>query len=417
MKHKARKKKKSKIWIILIFAVVAYFVLSNGDKKTETVRAMSLPSSTEVVISESATSTLYQTSTPIPTITPTPTSIPISKKEPQPTEKIAEKSQYPFSGYISIDEIVVQNEPTFSSESVTTLWYGTDITVLDLVPGIKGTKQSWYEINFTKNNKILKGYVPIRSVSPLTSMQVYNATISLDALLSNKQALPTGYSDSVPKEGNAVVVFQDYGVYTGSFKDGQRSGQGSFIWETKDRYDGQWEKDQINGKGILTWADGTVYNGTFSKGKLTQGNITVSLNDRRKIVYTVSDGIIKQKCTLTWPDGTTIVGNCKNNSFVGEVTISYANGDKYIGQLQDGLKSGQGIYTWKNGASYKGEWSKDQMDGDGYYYFSTDKKINYLQGKFKNNQPYGTITYMGTNGIKYDTVWSNGTCTKISVKK
>ena len=431
MKQKANKpvqqRKRNKVFLLITVLFLITVLSGCGKESQSQTRALaaSVPKATEVVMVKTPSPTTKPTNTSKPKNTPTtkpthrPTDSPVNTPTSTPifATKTTEKSQYPFYGYISVDEIIIRNEPTFSSDSVATLWNGADITVLNIAAGTKGTKQSWYEISFEKNKKTLKGYVPITSVSPLVSMQVYNASISLNDLLENKKALPTGSSSSVPKEGKAVVVFQDYGIYSGNFKASQRSGQGSFIWQNQDRYDGEWEKDQISGKGTLTWADGTIYKGTFSKGKLTNGSITLFLKDKRKIVYTVSNNDIQQKCSLIWPDGTTLEGKYKNSAFVGEVTILYANGDKYIGELKNGLKSGKGTYTWKNGASYNGEWATDQMNGNGSYYFSSNKKSNYLQGKFKNNQPYGTITYTATNGLKYDTMWSNGTCTSITVKK
>lgn len=57
------------------------------------------------------------------------------------------------------------------------------------------------------------------------------------------------------------------------------------------------------------------------------------------------------------------------------------------------------------------------MSGTGTYYFGKNEKNNYLKGEFSVNAPLGTITYVSSAGIRYDTTWKNGKCASIKVKR
>ncbi len=173
-----------------------------------------------------------------------------------------------------------------------------------------------------------------------------------------------GFVEGVPG-GNTVstLVIKGLGTYTGSFINGKRSGEGTFLWDNGVSYTGSWKDDKMNGIGVLTFMDGSVY-----KGSLVQ------------------------------------------NAFEGHIDIAYANGDTYSGDVTNNQKNGNGTYTWKNGASYTGDWKDDKMNGTGAYYFTNDRTARRLFGKFENNHPQGKLNYWTDNGLVYETVWSSGTC-------
>lgn len=55
--------------------------------------------------------------------------------------------------------------------------------------------------------------------------------------------------------------------YNGSFKDGQRHGQGTWVADSSkksDTYEGTYQNDLKSGNGKYTWANGSIYIGTFS---------------------------------------------------------------------------------------------------------------------------------------------------------
>ena len=280
--------------------------------------------------------------------------------------------------------------------------------------------KGWLLVEVEKNGETVQGYVLKSGVERAVQMQMYSGIYSLTSLRTGEwKNAQTGETGAAPQDETATVEYEGYGVYSGAFSGGKRSGDGTFLWENGENYVGEWKSDQISGKGILTQLDGTVQSGTFRKGKLYTGNITIPQTDGSTLMRTLSEGKLRTSGTLTWPDGTTIEGklSAKTGSFIESVTISYPNGDIYTGTLSGNLKSGKGTYTWANGAHYTGAWSGDQMSGTGTYYFGKNEKNNYLKGEFSVNAPLGTITYVSSAGIRYDTTWKNGKCASIKVKR
>ena len=62
--------------------------------------------------------------------------------------------------------------------------------------------------------------------------------------------------------------YSDGSVYVGEFKDGERSGQGTFTFTDGNVYVGEFEDGQFNGQGTLTDVDGDVYVGELKDGQL-----------------------------------------------------------------------------------------------------------------------------------------------------
>ena len=280
--------------------------------------------------------------------------------------------------------------------------------------------KGWLLVKVEINGETVQGYVLKSGVERAVQMQVYSGTYSLTNLrMGEWKNTQTSETSAAPQDGTATVEYEGYGVYSGAFSRGKRNGDGTFLWENGENYVGEWKDDQISGKGVLTQLDGTIQSGTFRKGKLYTGNVTIPQSDGGTLVRTLSEGKLRTSGTLTWPDGTTIKGklSAKTGAFIESVTISYPNGDIYTGTLSGNLKSGKGTYTWANGAHYAGAWSGDQMSGTGTYYFGKNEKNNYLKGEFSANAPLGTITYVSSTGIRYDTTWKDGRCASIKAKR
>lgn len=220
-------------------------------------------------------------------------------------------------------------------------------------------------------------------------------------------------NDKIGSSG--TMTFANLGVYEGEFANGIRSGIGVFTWDNGDQYYGAWANDQIEGEGILTLADGTVLEGTFSKSILTKGTATYAV-DGGKATRDILKGKTQATVQIAYDNGTVVSGKLNGEEFTGNVTITYASGDKYFGTLVSGFKSGKGTYTWSSGAHYVGEWSNDKMNGTGKYYYTSDETILYLTGSFVNGSPDGSLIYVSDNKLKYQTVWKNGDCTKITYK-
>ena len=279
-------------------------------------------------------------------------------------------------------------------------------------------EHTWESKDNMINTKILP-YVTKKGVERAVEMTVYSGAYNLDELSAGVfRQSEAGQTTSAPQDGEATVVYEGYGTYSGSFANGKRNGAGTFLWENGDAYTGEWKADKPAGKGTLTLADGTVQQGTFRAGKLYSGSADIPQTDGGVLTRSVSEGEVRSAATLTWPDGTVLSGkiSAKTGTFTGDVTIAYPNGDSYVGALADSLKSGKGTYTWKNGAHYTGEWKEDKMEGKGTYYFGKSEKNDYIKGQFSANAPKGTMDYVSQQGLHYNTTWRNGKCVSISAK-
>ena len=73
------------------------------------------------------------------------------------------------------------------------------------------------------------------------------------------------YTDSEKTSG--VQTFENGDVYTGSFLDGKKHGQGILETRSKRIYDGGWENDVPHGLGVNTFPNGKIYKGEYKLGR------------------------------------------------------------------------------------------------------------------------------------------------------
>jgi len=144
------------------------------------------------------------------------------------------------------------------------------------------------------------------------------------------------------KDGKAKISYPNGDVYEGTYLNGLRHGDGSYVFaKQKGAYNGSWEAGHKTGKGEFKYPDGSRYKGGWN-------------SDKRH----------------------------------GKGTYYYANGDVYCGDWNMGVKCGHGSYvnaadgsklvgTWSEGKIVEGDW---EMKGATY------------TGKFENGQPVGKGT-------------------------
>ena len=66
-------------------------------------------------------------------------------------------------------------------------------------------------------------------------------------------------------KGTFTYPFGD--KYVGEYKDGNRSGQGTYTWENPwEQYVGQWLNAKKHGYGKVTYSDGIVKEGLWKEG-------------------------------------------------------------------------------------------------------------------------------------------------------
>jgi len=59
----------------------------------------------------------------------------------------------------------------------------------------------------------------------------------------------------------------DNEVYVGEYRNGLKSGYGSYNYSDGSKYYGDWSNDTMEGKGTMEYPDGSKYKGRWRKGK------------------------------------------------------------------------------------------------------------------------------------------------------
>ena len=90
-------------------------------------------------------------------------------------------------------------------------------------------------------------------------------TVAVDSLIAYYEDYSSGYHE---------ITYNDGSTNRGYFKNGERSGQGTYT-SSNYTYEGNWQNDQQNGYGVAVWPNEKrqdymyKYEGNFSKGKMT----------------------------------------------------------------------------------------------------------------------------------------------------
>lgn len=90
-------------------------------------------------------------------------------------------------------------------------------------------------------------------------------------------------------------------------------------------------------------------------------------------------------------------GLLKNHLCEGKGTIYYDNGDKFVGTFINGYKEGYGEFYYNfDKTCYKGNFHLGLREGIGYIVDQNNRLI--IEGRFKNNNPYGRVIEYSPNG-------------------
>ena len=73
------------------------------------------------------------------------------------------------------------------------------------------------------------------------------------------------------RNGNGKMVYEDGGVYIGTWKSGYKNEQGLMKWANGDSYEGGWKRDLMDGLGKFTHHQGKVLKGTFKCNYFIEG--------------------------------------------------------------------------------------------------------------------------------------------------
>jgi formylglycine-generating enzyme required for sulfatase activity len=109
--------------------------------------------------------------------------------------------------------------------------------------------------------------------------------------------------------------------------------------------------------------------------------------------------------TYIYPDGSTYVGQWRDQQFDGQGTFTYSDGCVYIGEWKKNQRSGKGSFSRPNGAKYQGQWKNDMFDGEGTYFYPDG---SLYVGHWENNMRTGPGIYTAANRHQYQGNWKNG---------
>jgi len=152
------------------------------------------------------------------------------------------------------------------------------------------------------------------------------------------------------------------GNYEGEWKDGRRSGHGTFKNIDGRKYIGDWKNDNRDGRGIQYSADGTVVaSGEWYEGKLV-GSFVLDVS-RYPFV------------------STTKVSSSSDVIRTSENEIA-TNGNKYVGEWKGNKRDGRGIeYRADGSVALSGDWYEGKLVGS----YEIDKNLF----------PFNSSTHLG----------------------
>jgi len=109
--------------------------------------------------------------------------------------------------------------------------------------------------------------------------------------------------------------------------------------------------------------------------------------------------------TFTYANGNKYVGEFKNSIFNGQGTFVLLTGDRYSGEFRDDEFHGQGTFTYANGSKYVGEFWHDEFHGQGTMTFADGSKY---VGEFWHDEFHGQGTMTFADGDTYTGEWCDG---------
>ncbi len=96
--------------------------------------------------------------------------------------------------------------------------------------------------------------------------------------------------------------------YDGEMSEGNKSGVGTYTWDSGDSYEGQWKNDLMTGTGVFRYADGAVYDGDWVDNERTGYGYYKSAEGNLYIGNWLN-GYVDGYGQLTLADGETYEGN------------------------------------------------------------------------------------------------------------
>ncbi|KAL3147634.1 hypothetical protein ABBQ38_014684 [Trebouxia sp. C0009 RCD-2024] len=230
--------------------------------------------------------------------------------------------------------------------------------------------------------------------------QAHNATGSQEAALLDE-----------PVEG--TCTYEDGAVYTGDWRQDQRSGWGKHTFSNKDWYEGEWDADTMQGQGRLTLTDGSFYECSWQAGKPITGKWS-SADGKTEYEGQFSgkllwhgfgqwcEGMENGHGQCVTADGASYDGQWVRGTRCGQGKVSRGDGYQYSGQWLDDLPQGQGQCRLVDGSKYMGAWQAGKRHGQGRCIYASGDQY---QGDWQADERHGHGGCMYACGDKYKGGW------------
>jgi hypothetical protein len=175
--------------------------------------------------------------------------------------------------------------------------------------------------------------------------------------------------------GRGVMEYRDGARYSGEWVEGKRRGEGKLAHQNGTTVEGQWADDHPV-QATIRYApsdnpgSALSYTGSFKDGKFS-GNGTMNFANGGLYVGQWLDGARHGQGRLTGPGGEVYEGTWERNtrSGRGDWTLPRSNNPgaqvRYVGEFRDGMPNGQGTIEWANGARYSGSVANNRPHGYG----------------------------------------------------
>ena len=129
-----------------------------------------------------------------------------------------------------------------------------------------------------------------------------------------------------------IFRFQGGGKYIGSYVNGGKHGEGTFIYPDGSKYEGFWANDAKQGRGKYTYVNGDTYEGEWAD------------NQRH------GQGVYSYAATGSRYEGLWVQGKMEES---GE--LIHAN-HRYVGGFLQSKPCGKGKYIFDNGCQLRGRY-------------------------------------------------------------
>lgn len=214
----------------------------------------------------------------------------------------------------------------------------------------------------------------------------------------------TGYWKNGERTGQGTYYYSDGAKYTGNFQGNSLTGQGSYFWNNGDKYEGDWIKTKMDGYGTYFYADdASTETGYWNNGKFVGNSKSDYKTSNTNTTSNTTSGCISGNCNsgygvYVWANGEKYEGNWKDDMRGGEGTNYFTSGAVHKGQWKADKKNGFGTYTYKKESiydKYVGEFVEEKMTGKGELFYKDGSKYT---GGFKDNLFEGEGTYVHADG-------------------